>query len=393
MDVAFGSTKPVVWVSGPDKGGTAAWLATRYAVRRSGGRPMRVTPSNRERIRKKTMRKTGVDTPHALIIGGGADIDPERYEDLITDIRNIRTSPDPREPKGQRWRTLLLGPFFLLLRRLFSAGPISVDQARDDLEWALLKDAIAAGIPVLGICRGAQLINVFHKGTLYQDLATYYRERPTISTIYPRKEVRLDPESRLFEIFGREERIRVNSLHNQAVKKTGNGIVVVARETAANNIRDRGLQDVGSAPGRRSGPAGEDGGVASHGGNAAGEDGGVASHGGNEVGGGDASSRSERVGDDAGIASSRRSGPAGGIEQELDRGNSEIRIASVGAGIGVAQAIEHREYNFMIGVQWHPEYLPQVRSQRRLFDELIRCAILHRDAAEKDGQKDGQKYE
>ena len=299
---------------------------------------MRVTPSNRERIRKKTMRKTGVDTPHALIIGGGADIDPERYEDLITDIRNIRTSPDPREPKGQRWRTLLLGPFFLLLRRLFSAGPISVDQARDDLEWALLKDAIAAGIPVLGICRGAQLINVFHKGTLYQDLATYYRERPTISTIYPRKEVRLDPESRLFEIFGREERIRVNSLHNQAVKKTGDGIVVVARETAANNIRDRGLQDVGSAPGRRS-------------------------------------------------------GPAGGIEQELDRGNSEIRIASVGAGIGVAQAIEHREYNFMIGVQWHPEYLPQVRSQRRLFDELIRCAILHRDAAEKDGQKDGQKYE
>lgn len=364
MDVAFGSTKPVVWVSGPDKGGTAAWLATRYAVRRSGGRPMRVTPSNRERIRKKTMRKTGVDAPHALIIGGGADIDPERYEDLITDIRNIRTSPDPREPKGQRWRTLLLGPFFLLLRRLFSAGPISVDQARDDLEWALLKDAIAAGIPVLGICRGAQLINVFHKGTLYQDLATYYRERPTISTIYPRKEVRLDPESKLYEIFGSEERIRVNSLHNQAVKKTGDGIVVVARETAANNIRDRGLQDVGSAPGRRSGPAGEDGGVANHGGNAAGEGGGVANHGGNE---------------------------AGGLEQELDRGDGEIRIASVGAGIGVAQAIEHREYSFMIGVQWHPEYLPQVRSQRRLFDELIRCAILHRDAAEIDGQKDEQK--
>jgi len=289
---------------------------------------MRVTPSNRERIRKKTLRKTGVDTPHALIIGGGADIDPERYEDLITDIRNIRTTPDPREPKGQRWRTLLLGPFFMLLRWLFSAGPISVDQARDDLEWALLEDAIAAGIPVLGICRGAQLINVFHKGTLYQDLATYYRERPTVSTIYPRKEVRLDPESKLYEIFRSGERIRVNSLHNQAVKKTGDGIVVVAREMAANDVRDRGLYVPHSA-------------------------------------------------------SSQTGGLTGGLEQEIDREGGEIRIASVGAGIGVAQAIEHRDYDFMIGVQWHPEYLPQVRSQRRLFDELIRCAILHRDAAEK----------
>ena len=285
--MALFSKKPVVWVSGPDKGGTAAWLATRYAVRRSGGKPMRVTSSNRERIRKKTLRRIGVDAPHALIIGGGADIDPERYQDLITDIRNIRTTPDPREPKGQRWRTLVLGPFFMLLRWMFSAGPISVDQARDDLEWGLLKDAIAAGIPVLGICRGAQLINVFHKGTLYQDLATYYRERPTISTIYPRKEVRLDPQSRLSEILGGEA-IRVNSLHNQAVKKAGDGIVVVAREMSGSSLQ------------------------------------------------------------------------------------------------GVAQAIEHRDHDFMIGVQWHPEYLPQVRSQRRLFDELVRCAILHRERKQQD---------
>ncbi len=290
--------KPVIWVSGPDKGGTAAWLATRYAVRRSGGKPVRVTPSNVEKITQKTRwwsrRSLRVHVPDALILGGGADIDPERYEDLITDLKNIRTTPDPREPRGQRWKTLLLAPFFGFLRMLFSAGPISVDRARDDLEWRLLEDAIHAGIPVLGICRGAQLINVYHEGTLYQDLATYYRERPSITTIYPRKEARLDPSSRLCRIFT-QENIRVNSLHNQAVKTTGKGIMVVARETT------------GSAP------------------------------------------------------------------ANADAGNP-----------GVAQAIEHRDHDFMIGVQWHPEYLPQVRSQKRLFDELIRCAILHRDGKKPD---------
>ncbi len=360
--MAFGTTKPVVWVSGPDKGGTAAWLATRYAVRRSGGKPIRVTPSNVERVRRKTFRRTGVDAPHALILGGGADIDPERYEDLITDIRNIRTSPDPREPKGQRWRTLILGPFFMLLRRMFSAGPISVDQARDDLEWALLKDAIAAGIPVLGICRGAQLINVFHNGTLYQDLATYYRERPTISTIYPRKEVRLDPESRLFGIFASGDRIRVNSLHNQAVKQTGDGIKVVARETAGNNevidevnkVANPELQGDDDSIDRSDAVGGSD--------NVAGDSG--------------------PTSDGIGRSIEKSGASSSGLQPDLDYEGGELRAASAGAGAGVAQAIERRDYGFMIGVQWHPEYLPQVRSQRRLFDELVRCAILHRDAGE-----------
>ncbi len=306
--------KPVVWVSGPDKGGTAAWLATRFAVRRSGGKPMRVTPSNVGKVVRKTQRRTGEDAPRALILGGGADIDPVHYQDLITDLRNIRTTPDPKEPSGQRIWTLFLAPFFGLLRKLFSAGPIAVDQARDDLEWRLLKDAIRAGIPVLGICRGAQLINVFHKGTLYQDLATYYRERPTITTIYPRKEVRLDPESRLYGIFG-EEAIRVNSLHNQAVKDTGDGIVVVARETTGGTARE-----------------------------------------------------------DAAVKSS----------DDTDAPEGATADASPDRQ-GVAQAIERRDYDFMIGVQWHPEYLPQVPSQRRLFDELVRCAILHRDGPAQQG--------
>lgn len=266
--------KPIVWVSGPDKGGTAAWLATCIAVRRSGGKPVRVTAGTYEKIR----RKTPDHEPDALIIGGGADIDPMRYEDLITDLKNIRTSPDMNEPKGQRWITLVLAPLFGLLRKAFSTGVIKLDLIRDNLEWQLLQDAAGRNIPILGICRGAQLLNVYHSGTLYRDLSTYYREEPKITTIYPRKKVLVEQGSRLFNILGAEV-IRVNSLHNQAVKQTGKGIRVVARE-----------------PG------------------------------------------------------------------------------------GVIQAIEHHGYAFMTGVQWHPEYLPQVSTQRRLFDELVRCAILHRDA-------------
>ncbi len=264
------------------------------------------------------MRRIREDVPHALILGGGADIDPVHYEELITDLKNIRTTPDPNEPKGQRIWTLLLAPFFGLLRKMFSAGAIAVDQARDDLEWRLLKEAIRAGIPVLGICRGAQLINVFHKGTLYQDLATYYRERPNITTIYPRKEVHIDSGSRLYRIFG-EESIRVNSLHNQAVKETGEGIVVVAREKAGWMLRE------------------------------------------------DSAANANVNLDEIVTILGEADMPADGMPPALP---------------GIAQAIERRDYDFMIGVQWHPEYLPQVPSQRRLFDELVRYAILHCDAGE-----------
>lgn len=265
--------KPVIWVTGPDKGGIVAWYASRFAVRRSGGLPVRVTPG----ALAKVLEKSAGSGPDALILGGGADIDPGRYEDLITDLKNIRTSPDLHEPKRQRWMTLILAPLFLLFRKAFSAGSIGVDLARDDMEWRLIDRAVHKGIPVMGICRGAQLLNVYHQGTLYRDLANYYIERPKVTTIYPRKPVTLEAESRLQSIIGQPE-IRVNSLHNQAVKQQGKDIRIVAREWS-----------------------------------------------------------------------------------------------------GVAQAIEHKYYPFMIGVQWHPEYLPQVPSQRRLFDELVQCAILHRD--------------
>lgn len=61
--------RPVIGISGPDRGGAAAWLFTRMAVHRSGGRPVRIQPR----------QPVEFDSLDGLIIGGGADIDPAIY--------------------------------------------------------------------------------------------------------------------------------------------------------------------------------------------------------------------------------------------------------------------------------------------------------------------------
>lgn len=61
-----------------------------------------------------------------------------------------------------------------LFRQAGQSGLGLVIERRDRYEWALLGAALAKGIPVLGICRGFQLLNVYFGGTLHQDLAAYY---------------------------------------------------------------------------------------------------------------------------------------------------------------------------------------------------------------------------
>ena len=61
--------RPLIGVTGPDGGGTAAWLATAFAVWRAGGRALRITPA----------RPRALHHVDALIIGGGADVAPELY--------------------------------------------------------------------------------------------------------------------------------------------------------------------------------------------------------------------------------------------------------------------------------------------------------------------------
>jgi putative glutamine amidotransferase len=110
------------------------------------------------------------------------------------------------------------------------------DAARDQTELLLFRWARQDGKPILGICRGMQLINVAAGGTLYQDLASqrpHGSKHDYFSAIggHPRDllvhEVRVDITSQLGRILGLEQ-VRVNSMHHQAVKNLAPGLTATA---------------------------------------------------------------------------------------------------------------------------------------------------------------------
>jgi putative glutamine amidotransferase len=93
----------------------------------------------------------------------------------------------------------------------------------------LVAEATAAGIPVLAICRGIQIVNVARGGTLVQHLPTVTKE-PHLVIDRPHElvhAVRIDPDSELRYVLGADE-LRVNSLHHQAVDIVGDGLRAVA---------------------------------------------------------------------------------------------------------------------------------------------------------------------
>lgn len=110
------------------------------------------------------------------------------------------------------------------------------DPHRDDTTLPLIPKAVAAGVPVLGICRGFQEMNVAFGGTLWQKLHEVpghfdHREDndEALETQYgPAHEVILEPGGLLRRLAG-TERVRVNSLHGQGVRELGPGLVVEAR--------------------------------------------------------------------------------------------------------------------------------------------------------------------
>lgn len=102
---------------------------------------------------------------------------------------------------------------------------------RDNLERAVFNMAMAEDKPILGICRGIQIINAFMGGTLYQDLES---ERPSriehhMVPPYDRKqhEVLIKENSPLYKALGKSE-IGVNSYHHQAIKELGDGLDIMA---------------------------------------------------------------------------------------------------------------------------------------------------------------------
>lgn len=107
------------------------------------------------------------------------------------------------------------------------------DRVRDEYELELVRAFTRVGKPVLGICRGLQLLNVAYGGTLYQDIAT---QRPDAlvhrdAGLYDRNvhDVELLPGSRLAALYPGLATARVTSVHHQAIKDLAAGLVAEAR--------------------------------------------------------------------------------------------------------------------------------------------------------------------
>ena len=102
---------------------------------------------------------------------------------------------------------------------------------RDDLEFRVLREVMETKKPLLAICRGCQLVNVFLGGSLYQDipcqLSTNMIHKQTEGEFSPSHSVNVKKNTPLFEIM-KKERIVANSFHHQAIKKLGSGLSVMA---------------------------------------------------------------------------------------------------------------------------------------------------------------------
>jgi putative glutamine amidotransferase len=165
------------------------------AVEQAGGEPV-VIQLNWE---PEEITKAITGCQAVLLPGSAADIDPQKYGAA----RHPKTEP--------------------------------ADPQRDTADELLLQDAYNLRKPVLGICYGLQMLNVYNTGTLVQHLETRINHAAGRSVPLAHT-VRIDPFSRLASaVVGQEEtgigtlEIPVNSSHHQAADKVGDGLRVVAR--------------------------------------------------------------------------------------------------------------------------------------------------------------------
>lgn len=104
-------------------------------------------------------------------------------------------------------------------------GTVNIDAKRDMAEFALVKAFATKKKPILGICRGCQLLNVAFGGSLYQDISNA-KEHCSFSNYDLVHNVTVTKDSFLYKMYGAE--FGVNSSHHQAIKEIGNGFDVAA---------------------------------------------------------------------------------------------------------------------------------------------------------------------
>jgi gamma-glutamyl-gamma-aminobutyrate hydrolase PuuD/predicted ATP-grasp superfamily ATP-dependent carboligase len=178
--------RPRIGITKPERGDVFSWWAMKFAVWLAGGDPVKVT----------ARAPWDPHTIDGLVFGGGSDVYPLAYEG----------KPKP----GYRY-----------------------DLARGEMEASWAVAARRYDLPVLGVCRGAQMLNVLAGGTLHADLSTYRHvksARTALGQFLLRKPIRIKPESKLASITACPKRMGVNSIHKQAIDRLGAALVITARE-------------------------------------------------------------------------------------------------------------------------------------------------------------------
>ncbi len=139
--------------------------------------------------------KAQVEAIDGLVLAGGNDIDPMYFDE------------GPHQKLG------------------------SIEPGRDEYEMMLIKYALEMNKPILGVCRGSQILNISQGGTMYQDIYSQmddvYQHNQQAPVQHMSHFIDIDKESKLYEIMG-DDNIKINSFHHQANRAPGKGFKVVA---------------------------------------------------------------------------------------------------------------------------------------------------------------------
>lgn len=161
-----------------------------HAVENSGGLPIAIPYTENE----ETLDKY-IELCDGVLFSGGCDIEPKKFGEETKD----------------------------------TCGKIQL--FRDKLEFSFFEKAFRAKKPIMGICRGVQLINVALGGSIYQDIpseiATDILHRQKEAGQLTTHEVGIISDTPLMELIG-EEKMPVNSFHHQSIKALGEGLEVMA---------------------------------------------------------------------------------------------------------------------------------------------------------------------
>ncbi|WP_165021747.1 gamma-glutamyl-gamma-aminobutyrate hydrolase family protein [Dysgonomonas sp. ZJ279] len=188
---------PYIGVSASYSNNDASRIATAYteSIVKAGGIPVIIPVTTDPATLLDIVKR--ID---GLVLSGGGDVNPAYYNE---------------EPNTET---------------------LDTDTLRDEYELMLLKFATDRNVPVLGICRGEQLINVAFGGTLIQDIPSQYENKSVKHSQTEAREigthyVSVAPSSQLAAVVDDKTELFVNSFHHQAVKDVAPGFKAVATAT------------------------------------------------------------------------------------------------------------------------------------------------------------------